>query len=126
MSSILSCWIIFSLLPLPFLIQVGTDIQDNKCSWLVVQALERATPEQREILEQNYAIDEQDKVRLTSQFVLAQGNSCSGCFRMLSRFATLSCKDGGFFIWRGDLKSVMFATNQSVCAAHVNMLLKPK
>lgn len=53
----------FSSLP-PSLssIQVGTDIQDNKCSWLVVQALERATPEQREVLEQNYAIDEEDKV----------------------------------------------------------------
>lgn len=33
----------------------GTDIQDNKCGWLVVQALDRATPEQRKILEDNYA-----------------------------------------------------------------------
>jgi farnesyl diphosphate synthase len=31
--------------------KVGTDIQDNKCSWLVVQALQRATPEQRAVLE---------------------------------------------------------------------------
>ena len=27
--------------------KIGTDIQDNKCSWLVCQALDRATPEQR-------------------------------------------------------------------------------
>jgi farnesyl diphosphate synthase len=33
---------------------VGTDIQDNKCSWLVVQALDRVTPKQRKILEDNY------------------------------------------------------------------------
>lgn len=30
--------------------KVGTDIQDNKCSWLVVQALSRVSPEQREVL----------------------------------------------------------------------------
>merc|ERR1719498_374794 len=34
--------------------KIGTDIQDNKCGWLVVQALEKATPEQRVILEENY------------------------------------------------------------------------
>lgn len=34
--------------------KVGTDIQDNKCSWLVVQALDRVTKEERTILEQNY------------------------------------------------------------------------
>lgn len=31
--------------------KIGTDIQDNKCSWLVVQCLQRATPEQRQILQ---------------------------------------------------------------------------
>lgn len=41
---------------------MGTDIQDNKCSWLVVQALERASPAQRVVLEQNYAKDEEAKV----------------------------------------------------------------
>lgn len=34
--------------------KIGTDIKDNKCSWLVNQALEIATPEQRRILEENY------------------------------------------------------------------------
>ncbi|KAI0835326.1 terpenoid synthase [Hypoxylon sp. FL0890] len=34
--------------------KIGTDIQDNKCSWLVNQALKLATPEQRKILEEHY------------------------------------------------------------------------
>jgi len=34
--------------------KVGTDIQDNKCSWLVVQALDRCSPAQRALLEKNY------------------------------------------------------------------------
>ncbi|KAI1103281.1 terpenoid synthase [Jackrogersella minutella] len=34
--------------------KIGTDIQDNKCSWLVNQALKIATPEQRKTLEEHY------------------------------------------------------------------------
>ncbi|KAM0258831.1 hypothetical protein ACHAQJ_003673 [Trichoderma viride] len=34
--------------------KIGTDIKDNKCSWLVNQALQLVTPEQRKILEENY------------------------------------------------------------------------
>lgn len=34
--------------------KIGTDIMDNKCSWLVNQALKLATPEQRAVLEANY------------------------------------------------------------------------
>lgn len=34
--------------------KVGTDIQDNKCSWLINQALKRANPQQRKILDENY------------------------------------------------------------------------
>ena len=30
--------------------KVGTDIEENKCSWLIVQALPRINEEQREIL----------------------------------------------------------------------------
>ena len=33
-----------------FLSQIGTDIEDYKCSWLVVQALERAAENQKSIL----------------------------------------------------------------------------
>ena len=35
--------------------KVGTDIEENKCSWLVVQALARVTPEQREVLQVSIA-----------------------------------------------------------------------
>jgi farnesyl diphosphate synthase len=43
--------------------KVGTDIQDNKCSWLVVQALERCTPDQRKVLENNYGQWDDNKVK---------------------------------------------------------------
>merc|ERR1719182_401594 len=35
--------------------KIGTDIRDNKCSWLVNKALEDATPAQKKLLEANYA-----------------------------------------------------------------------
>ncbi|KAF4991121.1 hypothetical protein F66182_16580, partial [Fusarium sp. NRRL 66182] len=34
--------------------KIGTDIQDNKCSWLVNQALTMVTPEQRKLLDEAY------------------------------------------------------------------------
>lgn len=34
--------------------KIGTDIQDNKCSWLINQALAKASPEQRKVLDENY------------------------------------------------------------------------
>lgn len=34
--------------------KIGTDIQDNKCGWLINQALRMATPEQRAVLDANY------------------------------------------------------------------------
>jgi farnesyl diphosphate synthase len=34
--------------------KIGTDILDNKCSWLINQALKIATPEQRQLLDENY------------------------------------------------------------------------
>ncbi|KAG7661873.1 ERG20 [[Candida] subhashii] len=34
--------------------KIGTDIKDNKCSWVVNQALLHATPEQRKLLDENY------------------------------------------------------------------------
>eukprot|EP00884_Botryococcus_braunii_P004540 jgi/Botrbrau1/14087/Bobra.182_3s0033.1 len=42
--------------------KIGTDIQDNKCSWLVVQALERANPAQKKILEENYGRDDEKAI----------------------------------------------------------------
>lgn len=43
--------------------KIGTDIEDNKCSWLVVQALSRATPEQLKVLHNNYGRKEESKVK---------------------------------------------------------------
>lgn len=40
--------------------KIGTDIMDNKCSWLVNQALQIATPEQKKILEENYGRKNKD------------------------------------------------------------------
>ncbi|KAF2455710.1 ERG20 farnesyl diphosphate synthase [Lineolata rhizophorae] len=34
--------------------KIGTDIMDNKCSWLINQALARCSPEQRQVLHENY------------------------------------------------------------------------
>ena len=34
--------------------KIGTDIMDNKCGWLVVQALKKCSPDQRKIIEENY------------------------------------------------------------------------
>ncbi|ORY03706.1 farnesyl pyrophosphate synthase [Basidiobolus meristosporus CBS 931.73] len=34
--------------------KIGTDIEDNKCSWLINQALKLCTPEQRKLLDENY------------------------------------------------------------------------
>ncbi|CAJ0928429.1 unnamed protein product [Ranitomeya imitator] len=47
--------------------KIGTDIQDNKCSWLVMEALKRVTPEQRDILQENYGQDDTEKVQLVKQ-----------------------------------------------------------
>ncbi|NXD18611.1 FPPS synthase, partial [Nothocercus nigrocapillus] len=53
--------------------KVGTDIQDNKCSWLVVECLRRVTPEQRRILEENYGRKEPEKVARVKELYEAVG-----------------------------------------------------
>lgn len=40
--------------------KIGTDIQDKKCSWLVVQALKRCSPDQRKLLHENYGRKNKD------------------------------------------------------------------
>lgn len=40
--------------------KIGTDIKDNKCSWVVNQALLHATPEQRNLLDNNYGMKDDE------------------------------------------------------------------
>eukprot|EP00898_Chlorokybus_atmophyticus_P002703 jgi/Chlat1/3433/Chrsp23S03759 len=47
--------------------KVGTDIEDNKCSWLVVQALKRANPQQKQLLEENYGKHDSNAVAVVKQ-----------------------------------------------------------
>ncbi|XP_068108657.1 farnesyl pyrophosphate synthase-like [Hyperolius riggenbachi] len=47
--------------------KASTDIQENKCTWLVIEALKRVTPEQRRLLEENYGQDEAEKVQRVKQ-----------------------------------------------------------
>eukprot|EP00494_Astrolonche_serrata_P001082 UN01088 len=42
--------------------KIGTDIEDYKCSWLVVQALELADESQKGILLENYGKSEPESV----------------------------------------------------------------
>ncbi|XP_063001847.1 farnesyl pyrophosphate synthase-like [Elgaria multicarinata webbii] len=42
--------------------ETGNDIQSNKCTWLVVQCLKRASEEQRRLLQENYGQNDLDKV----------------------------------------------------------------
>lgn len=42
--------------------KVGTDIQDNKCSWLVVQAMARASPAQQDVLRAHYGQDNEESI----------------------------------------------------------------
>ena len=46
---------------------MGTDIQDCKCSWLVVQALARASPPQKQVLTDCYGKKDAGKVAQVKQ-----------------------------------------------------------
>lgn len=47
--------------------KIGTDIQDNKCSWLAVKCLEHATIEQKQIMVDNYGQDDEEKIQVVKQ-----------------------------------------------------------
>ncbi|XP_048507878.1 farnesyl pyrophosphate synthase isoform X1 [Athalia rosae] len=47
--------------------KIGNDIQDGKCSWLVVVALQRATPAQKKILEECYGSSDPENVARVKQ-----------------------------------------------------------
>ncbi|KAG0223349.1 Farnesyl pyrophosphate synthetase [Actinomortierella wolfii] len=42
--------------------KIGTDIEDNKCSWLINQAIAKANAEQRKILDENYGKKDEKNV----------------------------------------------------------------
>ncbi|XP_025203481.1 farnesyl pyrophosphate synthase-like, partial [Melanaphis sacchari] len=42
--------------------KIGTDIEDGKCSWLAVVALQKVNSEQKKIMEDNYGIDDPTNV----------------------------------------------------------------
>merc|ERR1719460_1369133 len=42
--------------------KIGTDIEDNKCSWLICQALKQVTPEQKAVIKAHYGRKEEASV----------------------------------------------------------------
>jgi len=53
--------------------KVGRDIEDGKCSWLVVQALDKGTPEQVSVLKANYGKDDVDCVKVVKEVFQEMG-----------------------------------------------------
>jgi farnesyl diphosphate synthase len=53
--------------------KIGTDIQDNKCCWLVVTALNKATPAQRQTLELNYGFKNKKKEAVIKKLYVEMG-----------------------------------------------------
>lgn len=47
--------------------KIGTDIEDRKCSWLVVQALKIADHNQKVLIEKNYGIKSKESVEIIKQ-----------------------------------------------------------
>ncbi|EDK43780.1 Farnesyl pyrophosphate synthetase [Lodderomyces elongisporus] len=53
--------------------KIGTDIKDNKCSWVVNQALLNASPEQRKVLDENYGRKDDEKEQVCKQLFKDMG-----------------------------------------------------
>ncbi|XP_051158389.1 farnesyl pyrophosphate synthase-like [Leptopilina boulardi] len=47
--------------------KIGTDIEEGKCTWLIVVALQRVTSAQRKILEECYGVNDPEKVEKVKQ-----------------------------------------------------------
>ncbi|XP_036344543.1 farnesyl pyrophosphate synthase-like [Rhagoletis pomonella] len=47
--------------------KIGTDIQDNKCSWLAVVCMQRASAEQKAIMEECYGKNDPEKIARVKQ-----------------------------------------------------------
>lgn len=53
--------------------KIGTDILDNKCGWLINKALQKVTPEQRQLLDENYGIKDPSSEAKVKQLYLDIG-----------------------------------------------------
>jgi len=53
--------------------KVGTDIQDHKCTWLLVHALELVAPEQRRVIEENLGREDEASIARIKQLYLDLG-----------------------------------------------------
>ncbi|KAG0000298.1 Farnesyl pyrophosphate synthetase [Entomortierella chlamydospora] len=53
--------------------KIGTDIEDNKCSWLINQALDIASAEQRKILDENYGKRNEANVKAVKEVYVELG-----------------------------------------------------
>lgn len=53
--------------------KIGTDIEDGKCSWLAVVALQRVTPEQRKLMQDCYGSKDPSKVSNIKNLYLELG-----------------------------------------------------
>jgi farnesyl diphosphate synthase len=47
--------------------KIGRDIEDNKCTWLIVQALRYASPQQKQLLEKHYGRDNENDVSVVKK-----------------------------------------------------------
>ena len=60
--------------------KVGTDIQDNKCSWLVCKALEQASDVQRGVISDNYGKDDAECIaKVKAVFACAAHHTAFVC-----------------------------------------------
>ena len=50
--------------------RIGTDIEEGKLTWYILKALEKASPEQRKILEENYGKKNKMCVRVVKKVFL--------------------------------------------------------
>ncbi|KAI5450359.1 Farnesyl pyrophosphate synthetase [Naganishia albida] len=60
--------------------KIGTDILDNKCSWNINVALQNATPEQRQILDENYGRRDSASEKKVKEIYAASNIDISGRF----------------------------------------------
>ena len=53
--------------------KIGTDIQDGKCSWLIVKALEVASAEEKKILARHYGSQDQTDIEIVKNLYMKLG-----------------------------------------------------